>query len=111
MKWFASIVCCVALALLAGCSSTPLKFPSVSAQDLDLKSGREISGKSCGFQLLYLIPININGRFEDAYSDLMGQAGREVVANVRTEESWFYAFVGTGYCTKLMATAYQKKQP
>lgn len=98
------------ISLMSGCSSTPIKFPAITATEVDVANSREIHGKACGFQLLLLIPININGRYEDAYEQLIQAAGREQIANVRIEESWFYGFVGTGYCTKLMATAYPKNQ-
>lgn len=96
------------LCAIAGCVSAPINLPAINAKEVDLTQGREVVGKSCGFQLLLLIPININGRYEDAFDTLKGQAGRDLLANLRIEESWFYGFVGTGYCTKLTATAYPR---
>lgn len=101
-------IAAVGLFVLAGCASTPITLPAINAKEVDLSQGREVTGRSCGFQLLLVIPININGRFEEAYDQLKGQAGRDLMANLRIEESWTYAFVGTVYCTKLMATAYPR---
>lgn len=103
-----AVIAAVGLLVLAGCASTPITLPAINAREVDLSQGREVTGKSCGFQLFLVIPININGRFEEAYDQLKGQAGRDLMANLRIEESWTYAFVGTVYCTKLMATAYPR---
>lgn len=92
--------------VVAGCSSVPLKFPTTLAKDVDMASGREITGKGCGAHILYFVPININGRYEDAYNELMERANKDKIANLRIEESWFYIYFGNVYCTKLKATAY-----
>jgi hypothetical protein len=57
---------------------------------------------------LLLIPINTNTRATRAYESLRRQAGEDVIADVKIQESWFYGFVGTGYCTALQATAYPR---
>jgi len=96
-----------ALAMMVmGCTSMPMTFPTTLSKDLDLTRGREIRGESCGFQLLMVIPININDRYETAYNQLMSAAGNDKIANLSIEEKWFYAYFGTGYCTLLKATAY-----
>ncbi|MBI5016792.1 MAG: hypothetical protein HZB55_15070 [Deltaproteobacteria bacterium] len=38
--------------------------------------------------------------------ELMQRAGTDYVTDVKIEESWWYGFVGTEYCTRLEATAY-----
>jgi hypothetical protein len=71
-----------------------------------LSKGRHISSEACGFQLLFLIPIMTNGREARAYDQLYVQAQGGYITDVHVEESWFYGFVGTGYCTKLTAMTY-----
>lgn len=96
----------MAILMLSGCAGTPVTINSVPAQQVDLKNGRSISADACGFQLLLLIPISINSRLENAYTDLLNKAGKDRIGNVSIEESWIYAFVGTVYCTRLEAMAY-----
>jgi hypothetical protein len=100
------LICFTITLVLAGCSSVPISFPTTLAKDVDVTQGRVVEGKSCGVHILYLIPININGRYEDAYKDLMERAGNDKIANLSIEESWSYIYVGNIYCTKLKATAY-----
>jgi hypothetical protein len=98
------LILCVAS---AGCVGTPVTFKSPANIKYDTMKGRTVTGSSCGFQLLLFIPININGRQRQAYSDLLANAGPEYyVTDIQVSERWAYAFVGTVYCTDLQATAY-----
>lgn len=103
----------VAGLLLAACSGTPIKTGAASQQvdidNIDFSHGRRISASASGFQLLLLIPININDRHERAWQSLLGQAGGDYVTDVKIQESWTYAFVGTVYKTHLEAMAYPRK--
>ena len=101
--WF----CVVAVLLLSGCVGTPVTFPEADNNRIGRSHGRAISAGSCGFQLLLLIPININNRAERAYAELRETAGSDVIADIQVREKWFYGFVGTGYCTQLVARAYR----
>lgn len=96
--------------LLVGCSGKPIVMKSVNpALYENVKNqGRYISGSASGFQLLLLIPIEINDRHERAYNLLLSQAGGDVITNICIEESWTYALVGTIYTTKMTAVAYPK---
>lgn len=94
---------------LAGCIGTPVKFQDVEAGSFDATKGRPVMAQSCGFQLLFLVPINTNSRQLKAYNWLIQQAGSDsVVTDIETQERWFYGFVGTGYCTHMEGTAYPK---
>lgn len=96
---------------LTGCAGKPITFKSVDPKNYaDVKDrGRSIEGSASGFQLLLFIPIGTNNRHENAYGQLMAQANGDYVTDVKIEESWTYAFVGTVYTTKITATAYPKK--
>lgn len=94
--------------VLCGCAGRAVTINSFPAADIVPTSGHPISAKACGFQLFWLIPININTRLEQAYSGLQQQAGNDKIADLSIEESWKYGFVGTIYCTRLEAVAYQK---
>ncbi|MDD2651682.1 MAG: hypothetical protein PHX44_01365 [Sulfurimonas sp.] len=97
--------------LVVGCAGKPISFKSVPPQKYEnvKDKGREISASASGFQLLLFIPIDINDRHERAYQLLKAQAGDGYMTNIRIEESWTYAFVGTSYKTTLKATLYPRE--
>ena len=96
---------------LSGCAGKPITFKSVDPKSYaDVKDkGRTITASASGFQLLLLIPMGINTRHESAYGQLLAQANGDYITDVKIEESWTYAFVGTVYTTTITATAYPKK--
>jgi len=110
---FATIAVAAVSLLLAACSGTPIKTGTADQQididSVDFSKGRKISASASGFQLLLLIPININDRHERAWQTLQGQAGGDYVTDIKVEESWTYAFVGTVYKTRMEAMAYPRK--
>jgi hypothetical protein len=93
------------LALLAGCAGTPVQLGSRVSGAVPTGESRMISAEACGFQLLLLIPIAVNGRLEAAYSALEAKAGGDFITDVEVQERWAYGFVGTSYCTELRAKA------
>ena len=99
--------------VLTGCAGKPIKVGTVDQKiekkDIDLTKGRIITSSSSGFQLLLFIPAGINGRQANAYQNLLGQAGNDYITNIKIQESWTYAFVGTVYTTTIEATAYPRK--
>lgn len=110
VKPFASVV--LAGALLAGCQGLPLDLSKRSVTDraqVDSYKGRRIAGEASGFQLLLLIPIAVNGRYQNAYNELLRQAGDDLLSDVTVTESWQWGFVGTLYTTRIEATAYPRK--
>lgn len=82
----------------------------IDLKKVDFTRGREIFAESSGFQLLLFIPIGINERHQNAFHNLQSQAGSDFLTNIRVQESWTYAFVGTIYKTKLQATVYPYKK-
>lgn len=103
----------VACLLLVACSGAPIKTgianQRIDATNVDYSKGRKISASASGFQLLLLIPISINDRQERAYRMLLSQAGGDYVTDIKINESWTYALVGTVYKTTLEAMAYPQK--
>jgi hypothetical protein len=94
-----------ALAALGGCSGIPISLGSPVDGPVPKGTERQISSESCGFQLLLLIPIAVNGRAAQAYHDLEAQAGGDFITDVEVKETWTYGFVGTLYCTQMRAKA------
>jgi len=68
-----------------GCSGKPITFKSVDPKAYEhvLQKGRTISGEAGGFQLLLLIPININDRHERALALLKAQADGDYITDVK----------------------------
>jgi hypothetical protein len=92
----------------AGCVSTPVTFRTMTNQEFDAAKGRTITADACGFQLFSVIPISINDRAYQAYQALREQAGFDLMTDIKVQEKWYYAYVGTVYCTVLEATAYPR---
>ena len=95
--------------VFAGCAGKQVTFDPVDQNNMDLTKGRSLSASASGFQLLLFIPININDRHERAYQILRGQAGGDYITDIKVQESWSYAFIGTVYKTTISATAYPHK--
>jgi hypothetical protein len=96
--------------VLSGCMGTAFTVPTVANQQIDYSMGRPLTASACGFQLLLVIPIMTNSMGERAFEELREKAGPDsCIADVSVSERWFYAFVGTVYCTDMEAMAYPKK--
>lgn len=113
MNHFAVTGLVVASLLLAACSGNPIRTgvanQRIDTANIDYSKGRRVSASASGFQLLLLIPISINNRHERAYRELLAQAGSDYVTDIKLNESWTYALVGTVYKTTLEAMAYPQK--
>ena len=106
IKKLSTLIALFSLIVIVACASDPIRFNQEPTKPIDLSKGHQISGESCGFQLLLLIPIKTNGREARAYTELLAKAQGGYITDVQVEERWFYGFVGTGYCTKLTAMTY-----
>lgn len=95
---------------IVGCSGTPVHIASQSPKlyEHTKDQGSQITASASGFQLLLFIPIEINERQERAYQLLKAQAGGGYITDVKIQESWTYALVGTVYTTTMTATLYAK---
>lgn len=114
MKIIKQILSITAITMLTmwftGCAGKPITFKSVDPISYaDVKDkGRTITASASGFQFLLLIPIGVNSRHESAYGQLLAQANGDYITDVKIQESWTYAFVGTVYNTTITATAYPR---
>ena len=103
-----------AVVLLASCEGTPVRLDQpagvASAQKFDMTQGRTVKAEGCGFQLWLFIPIVTNQRAAIAYRSLKAQAGNGYLTDIRVQETWTYAFVGTLYCTIMEGTVYPPVQ-
>lgn len=96
--------------MLAGCAGDPVRIASVTdVSRIDRTRGRRITAEAGGFQLLLVIPINVNSRQRRAYEELLLKAAGDEIADLKVTEQWAYGFVGTTYWTVMEATAYPRK--
>ncbi len=84
----------------AGCSSEMTVIvpqPPGHAQIVAKDVQGTASGALCiGYPPLSLIPIGLNERMENAYSDALSKApGATALKNVTVEEDWYWIVVGT----------------
>lgn len=90
-----------------GCSGVPVNMDTQLPYNIDISKGRQIMARTAGFQLFLFFPININNRHEKAYQKLKKLAGENsCITDIKIQESWRYAFVGTVYITTIKATVY-----
>ncbi len=97
--------------LSIGCSGKPIRVGVIEQQDninIDFTSGRSIEASASGLQLLLFLPVFINDRHERAYTLLRAQADRDYITDIKVQESWSYAFIGTIYKTTIKAMAYRQ---
>jgi hypothetical protein len=96
-----------------GCAGKPIRVgvvdQEVNSANFDLTKGQSISASASGFQLLLFIPISINSRHDRAYQKLRSDAGDAYITDIKIQESWSYAFIGTIYTTTIEAMAYPRK--
>lgn len=104
----------VSVLLIASCEGVPVKMDQPAAaipgQKYDMSKGRTARAQACGFQLLLFIPIVVNQRADFAYQNLKRQAGSGYLTDIRVQETWTYAFVGTLYCTIMEGTVFPPVQ-
>lgn len=94
---------------LAACSSPMVRMSGEPPPDIDRTLGRPVSASACGFQLIQLVPISTNGRQQAAYEALKAQASGGFIGDVVVTEKWYYAIIGSVYCTQLDAKVYPKR--
>lgn len=83
--------------LLSGCSSVPLRIPSLENRAYEVLGEGE--GSATGIMLFQFIPIGQNERFEDAYHRAVASRGGDALLDPVIEEQWFWAYILNGYTT------------
>lgn len=111
-RGFSRLLVIAAAGLVVACQGVPVNYTGHTVTDrsqIDPYKGQRISAEASGFQLLLLIPYNINDRHQRAYAQLRKVAGDRLLTDIAITESWQWAFVGTVYTTRIDATAYPRK--
>jgi hypothetical protein len=92
--------------LAFGCSSIPLRIPSLpnKVPDKDYQILGQGEGEAVGIMLFNLIPIGQNDRFERAYDQAIQSKGGNRLIDPVISETWFWGFILNGYATKITGT-------
>lgn len=100
------IVICLSVLILA-CAGKTTRFNNEDPSHFDMTRGGPVKAEACGFQLLSIIPIATNDRQQRAVNDLHNR-GDYYFGEIRVQEYWAWALLGTVHCTKILATAYPR---
>lgn len=88
MSRLTKLVVVVFVALCGGCAGTVV--PLGCRGPAPVGAARTIKAEACGFRLLLLIPIYIDGRAERAYREFEEQAAGDFITNVQVRERWIW---------------------
>jgi hypothetical protein len=100
MKHLSKVVACALFGLaLAGCTGTPMKTPQYDSSQYTVVGHSE--AKATGLLLFGMIPIQQNNRFVRAQNAAIKAKGGDAMINTQVQENWFWAWVLTGYTTRV----------
>lgn len=100
MKSLSKVVAAATLGLvLAGCTGAPMKTQQLDRSQYTVIGHSE--GSATGLLLLGVIPIQQNSRFVRAQNAAIKAKGGDALINTQVQENWFWAWVLTGYTTKV----------
>ncbi|WP_085656362.1 hypothetical protein [Pseudomonas sp. B11(2017)] len=100
MKYLSKVVAAALFgAVLAGCTGTPMNTQHYDSSQYTLIGHSEAS--ATGMLLFGCIPIRQNSRFVRAQSAAIQARGGDAMINTQVQENWFWAWVLTGYTTKV----------
>jgi hypothetical protein len=104
MRIWASVF--LLLFLAAGCTSAPLRVPTLQNQSpaRDYEVLGEGEGEATGIMLFQVIPIGQNDRFEKAYDRAVKSKGGDRLIDPVITEKWFWAYILNGYTTTIRGT-------
>lgn len=84
---------------VAGCTGTPMKTQQLDSNSYTVIGQSEAT--ATGVMLFHMIPINQNGRFLRAQTEAIQAKGGDAMINTVIQENWFWAWLLTGYTTKV----------
>nr|WP_249684631.1 MULTISPECIES: hypothetical protein [Pseudomonas] len=100
VKNLSKVVACGLFVLaLAGCTGTPMKTQQYNADQYTVIGHSEAS--ATGLLVLGIIPVRQNSRFVRAQNAAIKAKGGDAMINTQVQENWFWAWVLTGYTTKV----------
>ena len=100
MKYISKVVAAAVLGFtLAGCTGTAIKSPQYDSSQYTVLGHSEAS--ATGIMLFGVIPIGQNSRFVRAQDAAIKAKGGDALINTQVQENWFWAWVLSGYTTKI----------
>lgn len=100
MKYVSKVVAAAVLGFtLAGCTGTAIKSPQYDSSQYTVLGHSEAS--ATGIMLFGVIPIGQNSRFVRAQTAAIQAKGGDALINTEVQEKWFWAWVLSGYTTKI----------
>lgn len=84
---------------LAGCTGTPMQTQQYDSSQYTVLGHSEAT--ATGLLLFGVIPIQQNNRFVRAQDAAIKAKGGDAMINTQVQENWFWAWVLTGYTTKI----------
>jgi ABC-type uncharacterized transport system auxiliary subunit len=85
--------------VLAGCTGTPMNTQHYESSQYTVIGHSEAT--ATGLLLFGVIPIQQNNRFVRAQNAAIKAKGGDAMINTQVQENWFWAWVLTGYTTKI----------
>ncbi|OYQ26126.1 hypothetical protein B7L09_04835 [Pseudomonas mandelii] len=100
MKYVSKVVAVALFGLvLAGCTGTPMNTQHYESSQYTVLGHSEAS--ATGLLLFGVIPIQQNNRFVRAQNAAIKAKGGDALINTQVQENWFWAWVLSGYTTKI----------
>ena len=100
MNYLSKVVAVALFGLvLAGCTGTPMKTQQYDSSQYTVVGHSEAT--ATGLLLFGVIPIQQNNRFIRAQNAAIKAKGGDAMINTQVQENWFWAWVLTGYTTKI----------
>ncbi|MGY1445617.1 hypothetical protein IF690_04870 [Pseudomonas sp. SK3(2021)] len=85
--------------VLAGCTGTAMKTQQLDSSQYTVIGHSEAT--ATGIMLFGVIPIRQNNRFVRAQTAAIQAKGGDAMINTQIQENWFWAWVLSGYTTKV----------
>lgn len=100
VKYLSKVVATALIgAVLAGCTGTPMNTRQYDSSQYTVIGHSEAT--ATGLLLFGVIPIRQNSRFVRAQDAAIKAKGGDAMINTQVQENWFWAWVLTGYTTKI----------
>ncbi|MCD5996616.1 hypothetical protein KDX38_23765 [Pseudomonas sp. CDFA 602] len=110
MKYISKVAATAVFGLiLAGCTGAPIKSPHYDSSQYTVLGHSEAS--ATGLMLFGVIPIRQNSRFVRAQNAAIQAKGGDAMINTEIQEKWFWAWVLSGYTTRISGDVMKLKTP
>ena len=95
--------------LMIGCASRTLDVRTPPADfSTSCKVLEDVKGTGGGLLFWGIIPLGVNGRFDNAYQEALGSAGGTHLIDVRVVDHWYYIpYVGIVLSVRIEGKAIQ----